>query len=70
MRKYVCDKCGKIIEKPGYNCGVETRFHFVHFSFFNKRGTEDETYEEYDLCAECAETLWNWLNNTPKEECK
>lgn len=62
----ICDRCGKTIERPSEAAHLETRFHFVHFSFFGFSSNDDETYEEFDLCADCASKLWDWLRCATK----
>lgn len=67
MVQTVCDRCGNAIVKPHRHKRLETRFWLVHFSLFNGSGTPDEIRDEFDLCEDCAKTLWDWLYKTPAE---
>ena len=60
MKKIICDRCGKEVEEPKRVRGIRTAFHFVYFTFFGS--DKDDTHEEFELCAHCAEKLWNWLH--------
>ena len=67
MVQTVCDRCGNAIKRPHRHKNLVTKFHFVHFSLFNHNGTNDEIRDEFDLCEDCAKTLWDWLYKTPAE---
>lgn len=66
MKVIICDRCGKEVEEPKRVRGIRTAFHFVYFNFFGS--DKGDTHEEFELCAHCAEKLWNWLHDAPKEE--
>ena len=68
MNQLICDRCGKVIEKPTKRTfRLFTVFHMVHFSLFSPSGDNDTIDEGFDLCGNCAEILWDWLRK-PKEE--
>lgn len=68
MNQLICDRCGKVIEKPKRKMCflLDTRFHFVHFTMFGM-GVTSSADEQFDLCGNCSEILWDWLKK-PKEE--
>lgn len=68
MNQLVCDRCGKVIEKPAKRAfRMSTAFHMVHFSLLSLSGHSDAVIKAFDLCDNCAEILWDWLKK-PKEE--
>jgi len=68
VKQLICDRCGKVIEKPTKRTfRLFSAFHMVHFSLLSPSGENDTIEEEFDLCGNCAEILWDWLKK-PKEE--
>jgi len=52
MRYYKCDKCGS--EIPAYRDVIIVSVHHEDTVF-------EESYQEFELCSDCAGHLYQWL---------
>ncbi len=61
MKVKKCDRCGAIYEKNEKCKTKETRNGTISkIATINERGMLDE---EYDLCDECIEKLYDWMKD-------
>lgn len=59
MVKRFCDRCGKEITPPKKPKKLKCAMHYMNFGLLDR--VEEVPMFEYEICPECAEQLFAWI---------
>ena len=59
-----CDRCGKFYTLDEKKFRVEGNCTKGVFEYIKTYSKTDNLIQLFDLCDDCAEDLWNWLNDS------
>lgn len=63
MKKIICDRCGKEIESNVYDA-----IKIINGIKYNLTSRIGFDVRKYDLCRDCQNDLYNWLNSGREEK--
>lgn len=67
MNLVICNRCGKRVHEPQSKfLGILEVEKWIKFKWSDEQHLEDDEYQEFDLCEDCGNAVFEFITNHPK----